>query len=239
MLAALLLLSGYAHGHQLQLFAMVVADRIEGRVYFSGDHAARAAHLTLSAADNRYHQILTVDAEGRFQQSVTIAQDYSLQADSGDGHRAEWTIQASEFGSALAGDGQTPTPVEPAMQVPPTQRLPAAQPPPPLQTPLPSQPQLLQPSQPLTASAPTAANLQLRAEIERALATQLQPLREQLQRQHQQTRFKDIVGGLGYILGLAGLALWFNSRRQTVGTGASTQPASAKSGRAGKQGDPA
>lgn len=48
--------------------------------------------------------------------------------------------------------------------------------------------------------------------VDRALARQLAPLREQIDSYESKVRLHDILGGLGYIVGLAGLALWWTSR---------------------------
>ena len=47
--------------------------------------------------------------------------------------------------------------------------------------------------------------------IDRAVAKQIRPLREQLDRYERQVRFRDLLGGLGYILGLTGLILYFKA----------------------------
>lgn len=54
----------------------------------------------------------------------------------------------------------------------------------------------------------------LRTLIESAVASQVAPLRAELQKIRDERRMQDILGGLGYIAGLAGLAmLWFSRRR--------------------------
>ena len=53
-----------------------------------------------------------------------------------------------------------------------------------------------------------------KVEVERAVARQIAPLKRQLSAMEEQRRFQDILGALGYILGLAGLGAWFMSRKQ-------------------------
>jgi nickel transport protein len=48
--------------------------------------------------------------------------------------------------------------------------------------------------------------------VEQAVARQVKPLREQLTAHQERIRLQDLLGGIGYILGLAGLALWWRSR---------------------------
>jgi nickel transport protein len=50
--------------------------------------------------------------------------------------------------------------------------------------------------------------------VEQAVARQIRPLREALQAHEERVRMRDILGGIGYIVGLAGLALWWSSRRR-------------------------
>jgi nickel transport protein len=61
------------------------------------------------------------------------------------------------------------------------------------------------------AAAPESAGLE--AAVEQAVARQVRPLREELLAYAERVRLQDLLGGIGYILGLAGLALWWRSRR--------------------------
>ena len=49
--------------------------------------------------------------------------------------------------------------------------------------------------------------------IERAVARQIGPVREQLVSYEDEVRWRDVLGGLGYILGITGLAVWLRSGR--------------------------
>jgi nickel transport protein len=51
--------------------------------------------------------------------------------------------------------------------------------------------------------------------VERALERKLAPIRSQLA--EQRWTFRDILAGLGYILGLMGLASYIHYRKQTPG----------------------
>jgi nickel transport protein len=52
--------------------------------------------------------------------------------------------------------------------------------------------------------------------LEKVVARQITPLREELAAYQAQLRLRDILGGLGYILGLAGLALWLKCHDHKV-----------------------
>jgi len=68
------------------------------------------------------------------------------------------------------------------------------------------------------SAPPTAARSgppdDLDKRIARAVAKELRPLREQLSRAERRIRLRDILGGIGYIFGLAGVAAYFNRRRK-------------------------
>ncbi len=52
------------------------------------------------------------------------------------------------------------------------------------------------------------------AQVEKAIARQLRPLREQIAALEDEIRLRDILGGIGYILGIAGLLAWLGARRK-------------------------
>lgn len=63
------------------------------------------------------------------------------------------------------------------------------------------------PSQHLPAGA------ELAVLVEQAVARQVRPLREELALAQGRAMLRDVLGGIGYILGLAGLLVWWRSRR--------------------------
>lgn len=61
-----------------------------------------------------------------------------------------------------------------------------------------------------TAAMPAAADA---TAIETALAHQLRPLREQIDQMEERARFSDIMGGIGTIFGIFGIAAWVAAKR--------------------------
>jgi len=172
---ALGLAAGPAAAHKLKVFARVEAGEIVGSAYFVG--GARAAGAMVRVLDSAGVELarLTPDEQGRFRYRPTQPGDYLIEADSGDGHLARWTLAAAELG---------PGPAPPAAVA----------------------------SDATVAPAPSADS-RLAALVEDAVARQVAPLREQLLAYEDKVRLHDVLGGIGYILGLAGLALWWRSRR--------------------------
>jgi nickel transport protein len=58
-----------------------------------------------------------------------------------------------------------------------------------------------------------AADPGLESLIEQAVARQVRPLREELIAAQARAGVRDVLGGIGYILGVAGLLAWWRSRR--------------------------
>jgi nickel transport protein len=59
----------------------------------------------------------------------------------------------------------------------------------------------------------SASDMGLGPLIEQAVARQIRPLREELLAAQGRAELRDVLGGIGYILGLAGLLAWWRSRR--------------------------
>jgi nickel transport protein len=55
----------------------------------------------------------------------------------------------------------------------------------------------------------------LLAAVERAVARQVAPLRAELQAAAGRARLHDIIGGIGWIIGVAGWAAWWRARRRS------------------------
>lgn len=57
----------------------------------------------------------------------------------------------------------------------------------------------------------------LTADVEAAVARQVQPVLDRLQSLENATRLRDVLGGIGYIVGFAGLLGWWKSRPRKGG----------------------
>ena len=188
-----------ASAHKLKISAFADGGRIEGSVHFAGGGKAAGTRITIKDAAGMNLARLTPAADGSFSYAAKAPVDHLIVADSGDGHRAEWRITAAELSVAFprvrtgnapetTGGSGAGGPSPEAMR-PETVTAPAGHPPP-----------VLDPA--------------LETAIESAVARQVRPLREMLTAAQDAYRLRDILGGIGYIVGLAGLALWWQSRRR-------------------------
>jgi nickel transport protein len=174
---------------------------------------------------------LQPDAAGAFSHAVAVRGEYRVVADTGDGHRAEWRVAASEFGGEspagaerAAGAGRAAA-AEGAARAEGASTKGAGATGASAKEAASAEGSASSESAALNAdradaSLPRAARDRVQPAIgevetlvERAVARQIRPLREALEAERSRARLHDILGGLGYIAGLAGLALWWRSRK--------------------------
>lgn len=191
-LAATLLLAAPADAHKIKLFAVVDGEAIAGSVYFTGNVGARGVPIRVYDPEGRLVAETVSDGEGRFRLSVAGAFDHRLVADAGDGHRAEFVVPQSEVGEprgSAQGDAVALAGGVAAEGSP-------------------------------TPETRDQAVWQARAELERmieqALSRQITPLREQLAALEERVLWRDVLGGIGYIVGLCGLAAWLLARHRRL-----------------------
>ena len=196
LLLPLLLVTTPALAHKLKVFATAEGKDIRGSVYFAGGGPAVGCHVEVRDFQGRVLATLSPDREGRFTYQAQAPMDHMLVAVSDDGHQARWTLAATDLTGSFPG---TELPAISAGQVSPADAKPigaATQPP----------------------TAPGQEPVQLDpatlAAIETLLARQIRPLREELDAAQDQARLHDILGGVGTIFGIVGLALWWGARRR-------------------------
>ncbi len=188
-LALGLLISLPLQAHKLKVFASAEGDSILGQAYFVGGAGAGGASIRITDVGGRVLAQPVPDESGNFSYRVERRMDYRVVADSLDGHEASWTLRAEEFSPGLPGANGVESTTQGVSGTP----APAAS----------------------TAAIPqsSAGTLSMQ-QVEAAMARQIRPLRQALQRYEEQVRLRDIVGGIGYIIGLAGVGLWWSSRRR-------------------------
>jgi len=179
------LCAGPAQAHLLKVFAFVENGVVQGHAYFAGGSRAAGLAYTISTPHEGEVARGTTDADGAFRHRAATRADHRIEVTTGDGHAAAWTVRADELPGLPAADADQSRQAEPA---PP-------------------------PSPNLSSGNGSALPPGLTAEIEQAVARQVRPLREQLLAWEEQARFTEVLGGVGYIVGIAGLALWWRDRR--------------------------
>jgi nickel transport protein len=173
--------------HTIHLFATVEGSTITGRAYFPSGPAKDVPVRAYDLQGALLGETRTDDA-GAFTLPVQKHCDHKLVVETEDGHRAEFAVSAGE----LTGESSAP-----AEATASPARADAA------------------PQPPQTSATPTAVPTQdeLRALVEEAVQKELAPLRQQLAESEARVRLRDVLGGIGYIAGIAGFYLLLRGGR--------------------------
>jgi nickel transport protein len=176
------ILAPTAAAHGLDLFVTVGGDEIRGLAYFADGARARDVSARLLVGGAVVAETAT-DAEGRFRFAPPAAYPAVVEVATLDGHRAVWELAAPPPDGAAArsaDDAGDEAADEATADVAPG----AAD----------------------GAATPTGVSAgELRALVDAAVARHVEPLREQLALAEERRRMSDVVGGVGYLLGLTGL----------------------------------
>lgn len=194
---AVLLVATPALAHKIKVFATAEGAVISGYAYFSGGNRAMNVKVHAEGTDGSLAYDGTTDDQGQFSFSARRRIDHVISIDSGDGHVASFTVMAAELPDTL-----------PAGNVPAAPAIPAPVPEP------------VAPSAASSVPASPSVSLdalrgEIRAIVDQSVAQHVRPLREQLDAYQEKVWWHDVLGGIGYILGVGGIALWLASQRES------------------------
>jgi len=181
-----------AFAHKVTIFAWVEGDTVHTESKFSGGRVAKQAAIEVYDRTGALLLEGRTDDEGRFDFKAPKQEALRIVLVAGAGHRNEWVVKAEEFAGHVrpAADDET---------VPPHQTEPL------VVSPLPGKIDV--------------SREDLQTMIEAALDKKLQPVLHRLHRMDEGPRLVDIVGGIGYILGLVGLGAYIHFRRRSSSEG--------------------
>jgi len=195
-----------ALAHNVNVFAYVEGTSVVTESYFNDGRKCQDSTIEVfDAQGNKLLEGMT-DGEGRFSFAPPVRTDLLIRLTASMGHQAEYTIPASDLPESLPASGKAIAPEKPSAEAiqkdvrPPEKPSLRPEETPVLQTPA------------IGTTTPSTAEIE--QAVERALARQLAPIHRALEEARARQRFSDIVGGIGYIVGLMGLVLYFHSRRR-------------------------
>jgi nickel transport protein len=186
--ALVLLAPTPAWAHKLNVFVHVEGKTILGNAYFpGGTHAQNVSVVALDPAGKELGRTNT-DEEGKFKLDARFRCDHRLIFDAGEGHGREYTVAAAKLPNGLPPRDGVPATIDP-----------------PADAPLP----------PATKSIATTINddTSLATKID-VLKEQVVQLQEKISQSEERLWLRDILGGIGYILGLSGAAFYFLGSRR-------------------------
>lgn len=214
-----LILSGWglgwtvpAQAHRVNVFAWVEGNTIYTTAKFSGGKVARKSRVDVYDSQKQLLLEGQTDNQGKFSFPVPKIDNLNIVVYAGTGHRGTWQVKKSELTSV----SETAPP-----ENSPLSRKPGAQNP------------ISETARISGSVTSTVANLQINSEelekivrqvVDKSLSEKLHPLMLTLaEMRDPDPGLKDILGGLGYILGLVGIIAYIKSRRPATATGQDSQ----------------
>lgn len=234
---------GAAAGHKVNVMAYVEGDQVVVDGYFSAKSKAMNSQVeVLDAQGKKLHEGKT-DAQGMYRFPVSalgkVSGDLKIILNAGMGHKAEYTLRASELGAAVstppkepdkkpAGEAPVPKPQSreteepsaPSAAAPPSEskewpNAPAAEGAQ-VQATGPAAPPLAPVIQTVDIAALTKA---LEGTLDKKIEPVIRMLGQQqkilLEQQDRGPTLSEIVGGIGWILGLVGVTAFFMGRSRS------------------------
>ena len=186
-----------SNAHGVYVFAWVVGDTVFVESKFSGGKKVNAGKIIVT--DSRGTELLsgTTNDRGEFSFKVPKRTELKIVLLAGAGHRAEWTIPVSEIDPSdnkevpIQDENEDADPLTSLKSKVETNAAEKTEP----------------------LSGLTERDLQLA--VEEALEKKLQPVMKMLAESKQEgPTVKDIFSGIGYIIGLVGIAAYIHSRKK-------------------------
>ncbi len=198
-----ILFSCPAHAHKVNVFAWYDGKQVEISGYFSSGVKARDSQVIVE--DEHGNEVFKgkTDAQGQLSFVPPGKGKYHLVLKAGMGHMAEadfevGTVSAGTKSSAAASAGAVPGSMAETEQ--------------------PQDHGLYAGRHPVTAASGQGRQACLtRDELENILDQRLKPVRRELMllaEQRDKIKMSDVISGLGYIMGLAGIALYLSARQK-------------------------
>lgn len=193
MLSLLIVLApSAAPAHNVTVFAWVEGDTVYTESKFSGGRVAKEARIEVYDAQGQKLLEGRTDDQGRFAFRPPRPEALQIVLIAGSGHRNAWRVAAEEFAGAADGGDAAPA----ATTVTAAPSRPAA-------------------PEDTGSGRVSLAPEELQALIEQSLDKKLAPILHRLGGIEQGPSLSDVIGGIGYIIGLVGLGAYIHSRRKS------------------------
>jgi nickel transport protein len=186
-----------ASAHRVNIFAWVEGDTVFVESKFPGGRKVMGGKIIV--VDSMGNELLNgvTNDQGEFSFQVPKPTDLKIILSAGEGHQAEWTITATDLAQTSTATAKESSPAKSASSETPRMT-----------------PGSSSPAEPGVTIPPVALQ-DLEALIEGILDKKLKPITKMLiDAQDRGPSLRDILGGIGYILGLAGIAAYVQSRKK-------------------------
>ena len=181
-----------AHAHKVTIFAWAEGDRVFTESKFSGGKMVKAGKVEVFDRSGNLLLEGRTDDHGAFAFQAPAITDLKIVLTAGMGHQNSWLLSAADLG----GGKRTP------VAAPETQFEPAA-----LETPR---------EKGTPDAVPGLTAQEIEAIVSRQLEQKITPLTRMVAAsQEKGPTMSDIVGGIGYIIGLVGLGAYVRYRKDS------------------------
>jgi len=192
------LLAGTAIAHRVNVFAWAEGDTVYVESKFSGGKKIRGGKIIVT--DSSGIEVLTghTNDQGEFSFKRPQQKELKIVLEAGMGHRAQWTLPIDDGHSDHSADES------------PSQRALA-----PNELKNSDDPPYDQLKGTLTGDYTGPSRAEIEAIVEKALDKKMKPVLKMLAESHAKgPGIGDVLGGIGYIIGLVGIAAYFHSRKK-------------------------
>ncbi len=199
----LLALQISALAHRMDLYVYVDGAVIYGETRYVPSGAPNAGHVRLRTPDGALLAEFPLESDGSFQYQTPVRGDLNIQVDTPDAHRATFVLSEAELPEALPRWDDDAKAVDTVEGIGISDVAASDQ------------------SGTLEASLPEHASQDLLSTLEqsidRAVMRQSAVLRNEIARIEHRIRFRDILGGIGYIAGIVGLLAYLKFKPASQG----------------------
>jgi nickel transport protein len=187
--AVLILCSNYALAHRVIVFAIVEGDTVKTISKFPGGKRVMKGNIVVTDLQGNMLLKGVTDENGEFSFKIPKREPLKVVLNAGMGHGAEWTIPADEIPGATNERHIVSSESGPASAGEKENHD--------------------------ADGLKEVTSDEIQIAVEKALDRRLKPILSMLEKIHEpKTTFKDILGGIGYIVGLVGIVAYIQSVRK-------------------------
>jgi len=191
------LITPTAFAHKLNMFTYIEGNEIFVEGYFTDGKKARNSEITVFDASDSELLSGISDNDGQFSFAIPQQSDMRITVNAGMGHQTEYTLLKDELQDEPASN-MADAAIAPALPAKAARTT-------------------AQPDGPLTpVTAVSLDNSALRSEVQRAVSKAIKPLMRELSEMRAEKSLADIIGGIGFIFGLLGIAMYFKARKDAA-----------------------
>jgi nickel transport protein len=187
-----------AYAHKVNMFAFVEGDRVVVQGYFSDGHKALNSRVQVFAPGGEKLVEGTTDKDGTFSFKVPQISDLRITLYAGMGHRTEYTLPQAELAGVRLG-GAAAGPTKDAAAAPVADEAAA-----PADTDAGAE----------ASGGASVAPSELEGMVRKAVSESMLPVVRELSELKEARSFSDIVGGIGFIVGIIGIFFYVKARKE-------------------------